>query len=235
MTDYLPRPITDSPQNSQHRDGFIPKHFPAPLLEALNMLKTRGISVDLCSRTSVLDNRFYECNIVCEHDQIISPDDIPDTCECVYVYKKSDRWIVSHTDPIYEKFTPLIFVKRNNRTSLDAMYVIDKGDTIESELVYYNLTKDILDKLEELDLLPRFDLHYPWGDARSCAHKLALAINSLNRKRINKSYQYLDYCLDHFHDGFISRSVPELKAWIVSKIIEVSIMKNKPIEINKNT
>lgn len=232
MTDYLPLPITDSPQNSQHPNGFIPKHFPDPLLEALSTLKARGIRVDLCSRTSVLDTRFNECNIVCGRDQIILPDDIPETCECIYVYNKSDRWMVSRVDPVYEKFTPLIFAKKSNRTSLDAMYVIDNGDATETELVYYNLRNDILNKLEELNLTDQFGWHYT-ESAEGCANKLALAINSLSYRRMREAYYNMiycmDYCLNRYYDNFIYRYIPELEEWVAAEIIEVSTTRNRQI------
>lgn len=229
MTDYLPLPITDSPHNTQHPSKFIPKNFPTPLLEALNTLKARGIRVDLCSRTSVLDTRFNECNIICGHDQIILPDDIPETCECIYIYKKSDRWMVSHVDPIYEKFTPLIFAKKN-RLNPDAMHVIDNGNATESELVYYNLRNDILNKLEEMNLMDRFSGWSSYGkSAKSCAHKLALAINSLDCRRICTAYYHMSYCMDQYANnycGFIPKFAPELEEWIASTIIKVSITRN---------
>lgn len=228
MTDYLPLSITDSPQNSQHLNGFIPKHFPDPLLKTLSTLRARGIRADLCSRTSILDTRFNECNIVCGHNQIILPDDIPETCECVYVYKKSNRWVVSRIDPVYEKFTPLIFIKKD-RTSLDAMYAINNSSDTETELVYYNLRSDILNKFEEMDLIDRFDWQSYTESAEGCAHKLALAINSLNYERMNRAFYHMNYCLNCYHDDFIYKSALELTEWIANKIIDVSTTRNRPI------
>lgn len=227
MTDYLPLPITDNPHNTRHPSKFIPKNFPAPLLEALDTLKARGIRIDLCSSYSVLDNRISEFNIVCGHDQIILPDDIPETCECIYVYKKSDRWMVSRIDPIYEKFTPLIFVKKN-RTRLDAMYGIDNSGATETELICLNLEADILQKAHDLQIptSPRYK-YYRYKSAEQTSRQLAMAINSLNYRRISKAYHdFLDSVgREGIANHTISEGVPEFKSWLKSEIIRISEIK----------
>lgn len=233
MTDYLPLPITDSPHNTRYPSKFIPKNFPTPLLEALGTLKARGIRVNLCSSSSVLDNRISEFNIICDHDQIILPDDIPETCECVYVYKKSDRWMVSRIDPVYESFTPLIFVKKN-RSNFDSMYNIDNGEAVEFELISYNLEKGIFAKIEKLDLICNwiYKSKYMMNKVKRYCHRLALAINSLSYSRISESYYDLMNCIDK--SGIvqcrISEGAPEFNNWLESEIVRISALKNRPVK-----
>lgn len=229
-------PVFTSSHNTRHPEGFIPKNFPTPLLDALDILKRRGIRVECCSSSNIIDGRISEFNIVCSTNQIILPDDIPDTCEYVYVYKVSGHWMASRVDPVYESFTPFIFAKKKRSQSTDIMYNIDNGGDIEVELIYYTLKCNILEKLKEFDLLKYFKSYRAsyHCDPYSSASELAKAVCSLSYKRMYKEYYRFQHNMDQYGDipTFKFEVAPEFKQWLISEIVRVSDVKGRPIKFD---
>ena len=93
------------------------------LKEAIKTMEERGIKISHYSKYSHIYGRYKEHNIVLFPDQIVNSDDIPATCEVVYLYRKGGVELASYDDPVNcdEQFTPLIFVKKE-RSWVDAMY-----------------------------------------------------------------------------------------------------------------
>ena len=92
------------------------------LKESIETMERRGIKISHYSKYSHIYGRYKEHNIVLFPDQIVNSDDIPATCEVVYLYRKGGVEWASYDDPVNcdGQFIPLVFVKKE-RSWVDAL------------------------------------------------------------------------------------------------------------------
>lgn len=110
----------------QRKNYRFRKNTPIELKEAVEVLESRGLKVLWIQTYSPIYGRYREQYLRLWNNQIVNDDDLPDSCEVVYVYKNyKNIEMASYDDPVNccREFTPLIFVKRK-RTRKDSLYGI---------------------------------------------------------------------------------------------------------------